>query len=156
MVAYTFTKQLQKFKQILSATKLMATVFWDRKGVLMAEFMQQGTIITSQVYYKTLKKLHRAGHSEQKCGILIRSVVLLHDNAHPYTAACTQALLDHFNWELFDQPPYSPDLVPSDYHLSTNLKNWLGSQHFNNNELMEGVKMWLSSQVADFFHAGIQ
>jgi hypothetical protein len=31
------------------------------------------------------------------------------------------------------------------------------SQHFNNNEeLMEGVKIWLNSQVADFFDAGIQ
>jgi hypothetical protein len=33
----------------------------------------------------------------------------------------------------------------------------LGSQHFSNNEeLMEGVKKWLSSQVADFFGIGIQ
>jgi hypothetical protein len=56
--------------------------------------------------------------------------------------------LGFFNWELFDHPPYSPDLAPSDYHLfiRTYLKNWLGSQRFNNNqELMEGVKTWLSS-----------
>jgi hypothetical protein len=52
---------------------------------------------------------------------------------------------------------YSPDLAPSDYHLFTYLKNWLGSQLFNNNEeLMEGVKMWLSSMAADFFNTGIQ
>jgi hypothetical protein len=68
------------------------------------------------------------------------------------TAAHTRALLEHFNWKLFDHRPYSPDLAPSDYHL----KNWLGSQRFNNNEFMEGVKMWLSSMVADFFDRGIQ
>jgi hypothetical protein len=46
---------------------------------------------------------------------------------------------------------------PDDYHLFTFLKNWLGSQRFSNNEeLMEGVKMWLSSQAADFFNTGIQ
>jgi hypothetical protein len=66
-------------------------------------------------------------------------------------------LLEHFNWELFDNPPYSPDLSPSGYHLFTYLKNWLGLQSFNNNEeLMEGVKMWLSLQAADFFDTGIQ
>jgi hypothetical protein len=27
----------------------------DRKGVLMVEFMQQGTTITSEVYFETLK-----------------------------------------------------------------------------------------------------
>jgi histone-lysine N-methyltransferase SETMAR len=36
--------------------------------------------------------------------------------------------------ELFDHPPYSPDLPPSDCHLFTYLKNWLGSQRFNSNE----------------------
>jgi hypothetical protein len=47
-----------------------------------------------------------------------------------------------FNWELFDRPPYSPDLALSDHHLFTYLKNWLGAQCFSNNEeLMEGVKM---------------
>jgi hypothetical protein len=49
---------------------------------------------------------------------------------------------------LFDHPPYSPDLAP---------KNWLRSQHFNNNEeLMGDVKTWLSPQEADFFDTGLQ
>jgi histone-lysine N-methyltransferase SETMAR len=71
---------------------------------------------------------------------LISSVVLLHDNVCPHTAAHTLALLKHFNWELFDHSPYSPDLTPSDYYLFIYLKNCLGSQHFDNNELMESVK----------------
>jgi hypothetical protein len=45
----------KKFKQPLSARKLIATVFWDRKGMLMVEFTQQGTAITSEVYCETLK-----------------------------------------------------------------------------------------------------
>jgi hypothetical protein len=78
--------------------------------------------------------------------MLTSAVVLLHDNTHLYTAACIRALLEHFNWELFDHFPYSLDLTPSNYHLFTYLKKWLRSQCFNNNEeLMEGVKTWLSS-----------
>jgi hypothetical protein len=87
--------------------------------------------------------------------MLTSGVVLLHDNVRPPTAACTQALLEHFNWELFDHPPYSPNLTPSDYHLFTYLKNWLGPQCFNN-DFMESVKMWLCLQAADFFDTGIQ
>jgi hypothetical protein len=75
--------------------------------------------------------------------MLTSGAVLLH------TAACTRALLVHFNWELFDHTPYSPDLPPSNYHLFTCPKNWFRSQRFNNTEeLMEGVKMWVSSQAA--------
>jgi hypothetical protein len=85
-------------------------------------------------------------------GMLISSVMLLHDTARPHTAARTRAPLEHFNWELFDHTPYSHDLASSYYHLFTYLKNWLESQRFNNNEeLMECVQTWLSSQTADFF-----
>jgi hypothetical protein len=84
-------------------------------------------------------------------------VVLLHDNARPHTAARTRAPLEHFNWELFDHLPYSPNLALSDYHLFTYLKRSFGSQGFNNNEeLMQGVKTWLISLAAGFFNIGIQ
>jgi hypothetical protein len=67
--------------------------------------------------------------------------------------------LEHFNWELFDHPHYNPDPALSDCHLFTltYLKNWFGSQCFNNNEeLMEVLKTGPSSQVAEFFDTGIQ
>jgi transposase len=67
--------------------------------------------------------------------------MLLTENARPHTAARTRAMLEHFNWELFEHPPHSPGLVPNFYHLYIYLKDWLGSQSFNNNEeLTEAAK----------------
>jgi hypothetical protein len=43
----------KKFKETLSARKLMAAVFWDSKRVLMVVVMQQWTTITSEVYCET-------------------------------------------------------------------------------------------------------
>jgi hypothetical protein len=82
---YTHSPNKPKFKQT-SARKLMAAVFWGRKGVLMVEFMQQGTTITSELYCKTLKELRRAIQNKRR-GMLTSDIVLLHDNAHPHTAA---------------------------------------------------------------------
>jgi hypothetical protein len=79
----------KKLKQT-SARNLKATVFWGRKGMLMVEFMQQGTTITSEVYCGG-KKLYRA---KKWCGILTCVVVLLHDSARLHTAARTRALLE--------------------------------------------------------------
>jgi histone-lysine N-methyltransferase SETMAR len=139
----------------LFARKLIATVFWDRKGELRVEFMQQGSTIKSQVYSETSKKPRRAIQSKKRA-MLTSGVVLLHDNASPHATARNRALLQHFNWELFDHPPYSPDLAPSAYDLLTNLKNWLRSESFNNNEeLMQSVKTRQSSQAADFSDTGI-
>jgi len=47
----------RKFKQSLANRKLMATVFWDRKGMLLIEFMEPGTTITSETYCEILKKI---------------------------------------------------------------------------------------------------
>jgi hypothetical protein len=46
----------------------MTSVLWDRKGVLMVEFMQQGTTIMSEVYCETHTKKKKTvwDHSEQK------------------------------------------------------------------------------------------
>jgi hypothetical protein len=45
------------------------------------------------------------------------------DNTHLQKAARCRALLEHYNWELFDHPPHNFDL--SDHPLITYLKNWL-------------------------------
>jgi len=83
--------------------------------------------------------------------MLTKGVILLH-NAQPHTAAHTNALIKLFNWEIFDHPPYSPDLAPSDYHLFTKMKVWLATQHLHTNkELMDGVNIWLHNLAELFF-----
>jgi histone-lysine N-methyltransferase SETMAR len=57
-------------------------------------------------------------------GMLTSRLVLLQCNALPHTAARTRALLELFIWEVFDHPPFSPDLTPSHYNLFIYLKNY--------------------------------
>ena len=40
-----------KAKQAISTRKVIAMVFWDRHGVLLVEFMQQGTTLNTATYY---------------------------------------------------------------------------------------------------------
>jgi hypothetical protein len=72
----------RKFKQTFSARNPMSAVFWDRREVLVVEFMQHGTTITSEVYCETLKKLRRAIHNKRR-GMPTYDVVL-HDCASVY------------------------------------------------------------------------
>ena len=99
-----------KAKQTISTRKVMATVFWDRHGVLLVEFMQQGTTINAATYCATLTKLRRAIQNKRR-GLLTSGVLLLHDNARPHSAIQTQNLIRSFGWEQIAHPPYSPDSV---------------------------------------------
>ena len=141
MDAHAFpSNKPKKFKQILSNRKIMATVFWDRKGILLTQFMAPGTTITSEVYCEMLHKLRRSIQNKRR-GMLSKGVVLLH-NTRPLTVARTNALIKLFNWAIFDHPPYSPYPAPSDYHLFTKMKVWLATQRFHTNEeLMDGNLM---------------
>ncbi|GBM20652.1 hypothetical protein AVEN_230238-1 [Araneus ventricosus] len=61
-----------------------------------------------------------------------------------------------FKWDVFQHPPYSLDLAPSDFHLFTAMKKWLGGQHFaDDEELKNAVTHWLKSQAATLYAEGI-
>ncbi|GFX48094.1 mariner Mos1 transposase [Trichonephila clavipes] len=125
--------RLRKTCQTLSARKLMVTFFGDVQGILLIEFMTRGTTINSEIYCRMLKKLKRAIQNKRR-GLLSSGVVLLHDNSHPHTAVKTREVLLRFKWDVFQHPPYSPDLAPSDYHLFTAMKKWLVGRHFADDE----------------------
>ncbi|KAJ4440986.1 hypothetical protein ANN_10835 [Periplaneta americana] len=146
-----------KFKQTLSVWKVMCTVFWDRKGILLIDFLPRGETVNADRYCETLRKLRRAIQNKRR-GMLTAGVVLLHDNACPHTARRTAAVLTEFGWELFDHPPYSPDLAPSNFHVFLHLKKFLssGERFGNDKELKTSVTCWFHSQAAEFYDRGIQ
>jgi hypothetical protein len=113
------TNNPKKFKRALSACqKTDGNCFRGQETVLIVEFMQQGTTVTSELYTETLKITGWAIQNKRR-GMLTSGVVLLHGNERPYTVARIRALLEHFNWELFDHPSYSHDLAPTTICLPT-------------------------------------
>jgi histone-lysine N-methyltransferase SETMAR len=121
-------------KCCLPARRMMVTVFCDRKGVVVVEFMQHGATITSQVYSKTLKNC--AGPAVQKRRGMLTSGVKCFSMTLSVRIKlfALERCWGISNWELSDSPAYSPDIAPSDYRLFTYMKNWLPSQRFKNNE----------------------
>jgi histone-lysine N-methyltransferase SETMAR len=145
----------KNFKQTLSNKKMMSTVFWDCKRILLTEFMAMGTTVMSEVYCEMLNKLRRLIQNKWH-RMLTKGIVLLYD-VWPHTVAYTNALIKLFSWEIFNHPAYSPDLAPSNYHLFTKMKVWLATQCFHTNEeLMDGVNNGLHHLAALFFDEGPQ
>jgi len=115
---HTSSPTKMKFKQTTSTREVMCTVFWDRKGVLLVDFLTQGSTINASVCCNTLQKLHRLIQNKRR-GTFNQVVVMIHDNTHPHTAM--QNLITTFRCEQFHHHPYSPDLAPGDFHLLLHL-----------------------------------
>ena len=96
-----------KFKQTLS-WKVMCTVLWDRRGILLVDFRDRDVTVNAERYCETLQKLRRAIQNKGR-GLLAAGVVFLHDNALQHTARWPTHLQQEFSWEVFNHPhpPYN-------------------------------------------------
>ncbi|GFS61991.1 uncharacterized protein TNCV_2592741 [Trichonephila clavipes] len=85
------------FKQTLLVRKVMCTVFWDRKGILLIDFLPRGETVL--------------------CSTMTMLVT--------HTSRRTAAILTEFVWKFFDHSPYSPDISTSDINVFLYLKKFL-------------------------------
>jgi hypothetical protein len=117
MDSHTFTKQAKK--SLESWCQLFSEIGQKRSADYGIHATRDHNSVSA---LWSTRKLRRATQNKPHA-MLISGVIILHDNARPYTsnAAGTRTMLGNFNWELFDHPPYSADLAQSDYHLYTYL-----------------------------------
>ena len=147
---HSSSPKAKKFKQASSVRKIMATVFWDSKGILLIDSLERGLTVIANAYYETVRKIRRAIQNKIR-GMLSSGIVLLHDNARPHTAARTAQCCNNIAGKFLTTRPTAPDLAPSDYHLFMHLKKWLSSQSFEDDDRMKtGVTTWFKSLAADF------
>jgi len=117
----------------ISAGKVMETVLWDVRGILLLELMPQKTTITGQIYANTITSL-RGAIKEKMRGKLSADMLLLHDNAPVHMSAKSQAAIRQCGFEQLNHPPYSPDLAPSEYFLFRVMMKILRVKRFSSDE----------------------
>ncbi|GFO22957.1 histone-lysine N-methyltransferase SETMAR [Plakobranchus ocellatus] len=123
----------KKFKVQQSVTKVMATVFWDSRGMILLDILPKGESFNADRYCETLDRL-RHNVRRKRPGLLRSGVVLQHDNATPHTAKRTKELLEHYKLDIIPHPTHSPDLAPSDFHLFGPLMRYLGGKKFEDED----------------------
>lgn len=66
-------------------------------------------------------------------------------------------MLQCFDQDDFQHPPYSPHLMPSDFYQFPMLKEFLGCRHFQEDDkLKEIVTEWFKNLVAGVYNEGIE
>lgn len=145
----------KKAKTVLSAGKVMATVFWDTKGIIFIDYLEKGKTINGEYYSNLLQRL--SVEIKSKRPHLAKKKVLFHqDNAPAHTSLLVMAKIHELGFELLPHPPYSPDLAPCDFHLFPNLKKWLGGKKFlENPEVVAAVDAYFEDLDKSFYETGI-
>jgi len=153
---HTSSRKPKKFRTQPSAGNVMLTLFWDERRVILEHYMPRGNSVSSATYADLLNNHLRPAIKSKGRGLLSTGVLLQHDNARPHTARSTVATTQDLSFECLPHPPYSPDLVPSDFHVFGPLKEEMGGKSFRSEEeVQQAVHEWLHSQPKDFFSRGI-
>lgn len=143
-------------RRALTKEKILLTVFWDSKGIIMYHFLGPNETMDSQVYVKLLDELDEC-LARKRPSYKNRGRVIFHqDNTRPHTAQITKNKLAELNYDVVPHPPYSPDLAPTDFHLFRSLQNYLRGTTFNGSKEVENeVVSFLDSRSPDFCKSGI-
>lgn len=77
-----------------------------------------------------------------------RKIILLCYNAKPHVAVATKETLFELDWEVLPHSAYSPDIIPSDFHLFRWMQHNLSDTWFRNAEKVsrKWVGEWIASQ----------
>ena len=77
-----------------SCGKVMLSCFWDRDGIIMTDYLEQGHTITGNYYSALLAKL-RSTLAKKRRGKLQKGILLLHDNAPAHRSMMTVQYFTH-------------------------------------------------------------
>lgn len=136
--------------------KVMMTVFWDAKGVLLVDFFEQDHRMGMRgPYYAELIEKLAKSLPQKRRGMRTKNPLLLIDNAPVHKNAVVSKVLEKSGLKLIEHPPYSPDLAPSDFFLFKIFKNWSREQVFSDlPEMQEKIKAYFESKNSSFYERG--
>lgn len=146
----------KKAKTVPSAGKVMATVFWDERGVIFVDYLEKGRTITGLYYADLLGRLDTE-LKEKRPHLAKKKVLFHHDNAPAHSSHVATAKLVELGYEVLPHPPYSPDLAPCDFFLFPNFKKWLGGQRFaSNEEVIAATEAYFAEFDKSYFSEGLK
>ena len=108
-----------KLKQETSIGKVLFSVFWDHKGIILKRSTPTGVTITKTYYYAniSMNKLH-LDIRKQRRGLISGGVILHHDNAPIHTSHLVSSTIHNLKYESASSSTLfsiSGTLAPSDY-----------------------------------------
>jgi len=133
----------KKAHQSRSNIKVVMIVFFDRDGIVRAEFVPRNTTVNSEYYKGLLERLRNNVHRKRP-EKWATGFILCHDNAPCHTSLLVWQFLSHKNFAVSPHPPYLPDLAPCNFWLFPNVKMTMKGKRF---ELIQDIKAATTMQL---------
>ncbi|GBP11150.1 Histone-lysine N-methyltransferase SETMAR [Eumeta japonica] len=121
----------KKYKASRSTGKIIGSLFWDNKPVVMIEYLDCGDTVRSSFYAEQIKKLHNKIGKIRR-GKEPKTVLFYQDNISVHKSAL--AVIGNTGFEILEHSPYLSDHAPHDFYLFSRSKEYLNGNRFEDDE----------------------
>jgi hypothetical protein len=108
-------------EQTIASQKSMITVVWDAHGFHVIQSLPKGVKWIARCYSDNILSQIVALRDVASH----RKMIVHDDDAGPHVVKCLRKDMDHNSLKRAPHPPYSPNLVPSDFYLFGYVKHQL-------------------------------
>ena len=147
-------KKLQSISQSQTCTKKRSWSLFG--GLIHYSFPNPSKTITSEKYAQQIDEMHWKLKHLMLTLVNRMGPILLHDNTWPHIAQPMLQKSSELGYEVLPHTPYSPDLLPTDYHFFKHLNNFLQGKCFHNHQEAENAfQEFIKSPSTDLYTIGI-
>ena len=148
------SKALSKAK--LAPEKAHGRDWRSSTRLIYYSFLNPGKTITPEKYAQWIDKMPPKLQCLQPALINNMTPILPHDDAQLHVAQQMLQKLNALGCEVLPHLPYSPDLLPTDYHFFQHLDNFLQGKCFHKPQEAENTFYeFVDSKSMDFYATGI-
>ena len=139
--------------QGMGERKRMLIMAMDFKGIAFWHLYEEGETVTSEAYRDLLSR----EIPKWLQGKNFRHPILLHNNARPHKARLIKDFLKSRQIEVWDHPPYSPDLNPCDFNCFGPLKRQIKRNRYADwNQLQQALEAAIRDGSERGLYKGVQ
>ena len=128
-------KPPDRIEQKIGSKKYMVTIFWNPNGFLIVEALDDNMVFNADYFRDEILEQINCKTSEDR-ETLENNLILHYDNARPHISKKVQEYLEQNGIIRAPQPPYSPDIAPSDFYLFGYMKEQLKGCKFSSKEAL--------------------
>ena len=117
----------------------MVTVWWSAAHLFHYSFLDPSKIITSEKYVQQIDEMHWKLQHLQATLVNKKGPVLLYDIAWLHVAQPMLQKLKELGYRILPHLPYSPVLLPNNYHFFKHQDNFLQGKCFHKQQKAENA-----------------
>ncbi|UYV74719.1 hypothetical protein LAZ67_12000679 [Cordylochernes scorpioides] len=113
----------KKSRLCKSKNKVLLVTFFDIKGIVHYEYLEQGQTINKESNLNIMRRVRESIRLKRSEMWSSKNWIIHHDNAPPHTATSVRTYLAKHGIQILQQSTYSPDLAPNNKNPIVLTKN---------------------------------